>query len=93
MMMIFFGDLSLFKHVSKWITNQHIVNYVIMLDFGHIPSPFDCYQVIRGIKTLPIRMRRHHYNSLEVAKFLMQDPKIEEVRHPGMNTVTIINYS
>nr|XP_023025191.1 putative cystathionine gamma-lyase 2 [Leptinotarsa decemlineata] len=52
--------------------------------FGHVASPFDCSQVIRGIKTLPYRMRRHQKSSLEIAKYLMGHPKIESVIHPGM---------
>ncbi|KAJ8931884.1 hypothetical protein NQ314_015153, partial [Rhamnusium bicolor] len=54
--------------------------------FGHVPSPFDCYQVIRGLKTLPLRMKRHHSSSLEIAKYLMCHPKIESVIHPGLTS-------
>ncbi|CAH0555881.1 unnamed protein product [Brassicogethes aeneus] len=53
---------------------------------GIIPSPFDCYQVIRGLKTLSLRMQQHSKNSLAVAKYLEAHPKIEKVLHPGLPT-------
>ncbi|KAJ8920224.1 hypothetical protein NQ315_011885 [Exocentrus adspersus] len=58
----------------------------IQTNFGHVACPFDCYQVIRGAKTLPIRMKRHQYNSLEIAKFLENHPKVEAVQHPGLKS-------
>ncbi|XP_060516407.1 cystathionine gamma-lyase isoform X2 [Cylas formicarius] len=45
---------------------------------GGIPSPFDCYLVNRGLKTLAIRMQQHQKNGLAVAKFLEQHPKVEK---------------
>ena len=53
---------------------------------GAIPSPFDCYLLIRSIKTLSVRMDRHNYNGLEVAKFLVQHPKINKVMYPGLES-------
>jgi cystathionine beta-lyase/cystathionine gamma-synthase len=53
---------------------------------GAIPSPFDCYLLIRSIKTLSVRMDRHNYNGLEIAKFLDQHPKINKVMYPGLET-------
>lgn len=50
---------------------------------GIVPSPFDCYQVNRSLKTLGIRMREHRENGLAVAKFLESHPKVEKVLHPG----------
>ena len=51
---------------------------------GAIPAPFDCYMVIRGIKTLPLRMREHCKNAMEVAKFLEGHAKVEKVYYPGI---------
>mmetsp|Transcript_10545 Transcript_10545/g.9536 ORF Transcript_10545/g.9536 Transcript_10545/m.9536 type:complete len:402 (-) Transcript_10545:201-1406(-) len=51
---------------------------------GAIPSPFDCYMVIRGIKTLHVRMKRHAENALKVAKWLESHPKIEKVYYPHL---------
>merc|ERR1712228_1021989 len=44
---------------------------------GAVPSPFDCYLVIRGIKTLHVRMKRHAQNALTVAKYLESHPNYE----------------
>ncbi|XP_055342853.1 cystathionine gamma-lyase-like [Paramacrobiotus metropolitanus] len=51
---------------------------------GAIPSPFDCYMVQRGLKTLHLRMQEHMKNGLAVAKFLEQHPCVEKVVHPGL---------
>ncbi|XP_058812407.1 cystathionine gamma-lyase-like [Topomyia yanbarensis] len=53
---------------------------------GIVPSPFDCYLVNRGLKTLALRMERHRTSSLAVAKFLEKHPKIERVLHPGLTS-------
>lgn len=53
---------------------------------GVIPSPFDCSQMIRSIKTLPVRMDRHFSNSMTVAQFLEKHPMIERVNHPALPT-------
>lgn len=51
---------------------------------GAIPSPFDCYLVTRGLKTLPIRMKAVMESSLKVAEFLLEHPKIDVVLHPAL---------
>jgi cystathionine beta-lyase/cystathionine gamma-synthase len=51
---------------------------------GGIPSPFDCYLVFRGIKTLHIRMERHEQNAMVLAKYLKEHSKIERVIYPGL---------
>ncbi|XP_030384735.1 cystathionine gamma-lyase [Scaptodrosophila lebanonensis] len=51
---------------------------------GIVPSPFDCYQVNRSLKTLPLRMRQHQANALEVAKFLESHEYVEKVLHPAL---------
>ena len=53
---------------------------------GAIPSPFDCYLLIRSFKTLSVRMERHNFNGLEIAKFLNQHSKIKRVMYPGLDT-------
>lgn len=47
-------------------------------------SPFDCFLVLRGIKTLPIRMEAHNANALTVAQWLQEQPQVAEVLHPGL---------
>ncbi|MFZ9970631.1 MAG: trans-sulfuration enzyme family protein, partial [Bacteroidia bacterium] len=50
---------------------------------GATPGPQDCFLVLRGIKTLHIRMQRHCENGKAVAEFLAQHPKVGEVHWPG----------
>lgn len=58
----------------------------ILRDIGGIISPLNAWLLLRGLKTLPVRMDRHCDNALEVAKFLSLHPKINWVRYPGLST-------
>ncbi len=49
-------------------------------------SPFDCFLVLRGIKTLPIRMEAHNANALAIARWLQEQPAVAEVLHPGLDS-------
>lgn len=51
---------------------------------GAIPGPQDCFLVLRGIKTLGIRMDRHCANARAIAHFLLEHPKVEKVYFPGL---------
>jgi cystathionine gamma-synthase/cystathionine gamma-lyase len=51
---------------------------------GAVPSPFDCYLVLRGLKTLPIRMRQHSALALALAGFLEKHPAVASVSYPGL---------
>ncbi|XP_014674305.1 PREDICTED: cystathionine gamma-lyase-like [Priapulus caudatus] len=51
---------------------------------GAVPSPFDCYLVNRGVKTLAVRMEQHMKNGLAVAKYLEANPRVVKVMHPGL---------
>lgn len=51
---------------------------------GIVPSPFDCYQVNRSLKTLSLRMEQHQKNAFEVAKFLESHAFVEKVLHPAL---------
>jgi cystathionine gamma-synthase len=51
---------------------------------GAVPSPFECWLVLRGIRTLPYRMRAHSANALAIARFLASHPRIEHVYYPGL---------
>ncbi|KAL3868235.1 hypothetical protein ACJMK2_041066 [Sinanodonta woodiana] len=53
---------------------------------GPVPSPFDCFLVNRGLKTLHLRMKEHMKNGLAVAKFLEGNPRVEKVIHPGLKS-------
>jgi cystathionine gamma-synthase len=54
--------------------------------FGSMPDPHGAYLLIRGIKTLAVRMRRHNESALLVAQFLEKHPKIERVFYPGLES-------
>ena len=56
----------------------------IQKEAGAIPSPFDCWLVLRGVRTLPYRMRAHSDNALRVATFLAQHSAIAAVHYPGL---------
>jgi cystathionine gamma-lyase len=47
-------------------------------------SPFDSYLVLRGLKTLPIRMAAHERNAMSIAQYLEKHPKVKRVYYPGL---------
>jgi cystathionine beta-lyase/cystathionine gamma-synthase len=51
---------------------------------GSVPSPFDCYLLLRGLKTLPVRMRQHCASAAELAGRLHEHPQVERVHYPGL---------
>jgi cystathionine beta-lyase/cystathionine gamma-synthase len=51
---------------------------------GAILGPMDAWLVLRGTKTLPIRMERHNANAMELAGFLASHPKVKHVHYPGL---------
>ncbi len=51
---------------------------------GAVPGPWDCWLALRGIKTLPLRMRAHSDNALFIAQKLQQHPFVERVIYPGL---------
>jgi cystathionine gamma-synthase len=53
---------------------------------GAVPSPFDCWLILRGMRTLPWRMRAHSENGMKIAEFLAQHPKVDVVHYPGLRT-------
>lgn len=53
---------------------------------GPSQSPFDSWLVLRGIKTLAVRMKAHQENAMKIAKFLEKHPKVERVVYPGLES-------
>ena len=53
---------------------------------GAVPGPMDCFLVLRGIKTLPVRMERHAQSALRIAKWLESNPKVEKVFYPFLES-------
>lgn len=55
-------------------------------DLGGILSPFNAWLLLRGLKTLPVRMDKHSENALEIAQYLAYHPKVERTHYPGLRT-------
>jgi cystathionine gamma-lyase len=53
---------------------------------GAVPAPMDCFLVMRGLKTLHLRMERHAQNAMEIARYLEAHPKVEKVIYPGLES-------
>ena len=57
---------------------------LIQNSMGAIPSAFDCFLILRGIKTLSLRMKKHNENGLKIAKFLKNHKKVSKIIYPGL---------
>lgn len=53
---------------------------------GAVPAPMDCFLVLRGIKTLAVRMERHCANALKIAQMLEDHPRVQQVMYPGLES-------
>jgi cystathionine beta-lyase/cystathionine gamma-synthase len=60
--------------------------YFLQKSLGAVPGPFDSWLVLRGIKTLAVRMRKHCENATEIAVWLEHHPRVERVFYPGLPT-------
>lgn len=60
--------------------------YYLQNAVGAVPGPWDCFLVLRGIKTLALRMEEHQKNGLAVARWLEDHPQVERVLHPGLES-------
>jgi len=69
------NDPALFEEL-KYIQNA----------VGGVPSPFDCFLSLRGLKTLAVRMQRHQENAFDVANFLSGRKEVKWVRYPGLRS-------
>ena len=58
----------------------------IQKSVGAVPSPFDCWLVIMGLKTLHLRMQRHWENAEKIATYLESHPKVSKVVYPGLES-------
>jgi cystathionine beta-lyase/cystathionine gamma-synthase len=64
--------------------HEHVFEYAKTV--GAVPSPFDCWLSLRGVKTLSCRMERHCRNAQAVAEFLEDHPRVSRVHYPGLVT-------
>ncbi len=60
------------------------VRVQLLRDIGAALSPFNAFEFIQGLETLPLRIRKHSENALEIAKFLKQHPSVSWVNYPGL---------
>lgn len=54
--------------------------------FGSVPSPFDCWLILRSTKTLAVRMERHNYNAQKFTEYLVNSKEAQKVFYPGLKT-------
>jgi O-acetylhomoserine (thiol)-lyase len=75
-----FGDFPGLGNVAFIIK----VRVQLLRDIGAAMSPFNAFEFIQGLETLPLRIRKHSDNALEIAKFLKQHPAVSWVNYPGL---------
>lgn len=70
------------------VNSQTLADQVAFLQnsVGAVASPFDSFLILRGLKTLAVRMERHSENALELAQWLSQHPKVAKVIYPGLSS-------
>ncbi|SDZ27638.1 methionine-gamma-lyase [Proteiniborus ethanoligenes] len=78
------GDVVGGVAISKNADYIQSLKFDYMCEFGGVMSPFNAWLLLRGLKTLGVRMRQHEKNALEVARFLKRHPKVKEVLYPGL---------
>jgi len=76
------GGIVVAKKESEFFQRVQAIQY----SGGAVPSPFDCWLILRGMRTLPWRMRAHSENGMKVAEFLAQHRNVEGVYYPGLRS-------
>jgi cystathionine gamma-synthase len=76
------GGIVVAKDDNEFFQRIRTIQY----EGGAVPSPFDCWLILRGMRTLPWRMRAHSENAMKVADFLAQHRKVGRVHYPGLRS-------
>ena len=76
------GGIVVTKTDNEFFQRIRSVQY----EGGAVPSPFDCWLILRGMRTLPWRMRAHSGNAMKIAEFLARHPKVKRVHYPGLQS-------
>jgi len=76
------GGIVIVKKDSEFFQRIRGIQY----SGGAVPSPFDCWLILRGMRTLPWRMRAHSENAMKIAEFLAQHRKVARVHYPGLRS-------
>lgn len=79
------GDLLGGAIMGEKIQIQNI-NYFWLETQGQVLSPFNAWLILRGLKTLSLRMEKHSSNALKIAEFLEKHPKVAKVDYPGLTS-------
>jgi cystathionine gamma-synthase len=74
------GGILVARERGPWLDRLRL----LQTSGGAVPSPFDCWLVLRGIRTLPYRVRAQSAHALQVATFLASHPRVEAVHYPGL---------
>lgn len=67
---------------EKWFTRIKFIQNAV----GAVPGAFDSWLMLRGIKTLPLRMKKHEENAMILAAFLEKHPRVSKVYYPGLTS-------
>jgi cystathionine gamma-synthase len=76
------GGIVIAKTEDDFVRRIRTIQY----EGGAVPSPFDCWLILRGMRTLPWRMRAHSENAMKVAEFLTSHPRVARVHYPGLQS-------
>lgn len=74
------GGILVSRENSEFFDRVRAIQYTA----GAVPSPFDCWLVLRGMRTVPWRMRAHSENASRVAQFLDNHKGVERIHYPGL---------
>jgi cystathionine gamma-synthase len=74
------GGIVVFKTEDDFCQRIRSIQY----EGGAVPSPFDCWLILRGMRTLPWRMRAHSDNAMKIAEFLARHERVARVHYPGL---------
>lgn len=80
------GDVVGGVAVSKDASYIQYLKFEFMCEFGGVMAPFNAWLLLRGLKTLGVRMREHERNAMKIAKFLESHPKVAKVMYPGLES-------
>jgi cystathionine gamma-synthase len=76
------GGIVIAKENGEFFERVRTIQYT----GGAVPSPFDCWLILRGMKTLPLRVRAHSEIAAKVANFLTEHRKVDRVHYPGLES-------
>src|SRR6184192_1363815 len=76
------GGIVVAKNDGDFVQRIRSIQY----EGGAVPSPFDCWLILRGMRTLPWRMRAHSENAMKIADFLASHARVGRVHYPGLRS-------